>query len=99
MDLRTAFHQAPAHLRLLVVMRAVAIVAIAVILYCVDCILDIRLPLAPLGGLVGLYAALDLATLLRLRHAAAIGEREMLGQLLADVAILTAVLYLTGGER
>src|SRR4030095_14952005 len=41
--------------------------------------------------------ALDLATLLRLRHPAAIGEREMLGQLLADVAILTAVLYLTGG--
>ena len=97
MDLRTAFRQAPAHLRLLVVMRAVAIAAIAAILYCVDCILDIRLPLVPLVGLVGVYAALDLLMLLRLRHASAIGERELFGQLLADVAILTAVLYLTGG--
>src|SRR6476661_122601 len=89
MDLATAFHQAPAHLRLLVVMRASAIAAIATVYLCFDCFLDIGVPLVPVAGILGLYGLVDFATLLRLRHPA----------LLADVAILTALLYLTGGAR
>lgn len=99
MDLKAAFHQAPAHIRLLVVMRAVAIVAFATIYLCFECFLDIRVPFAAVGGILGVYALLDMATLLRLRNPAPIGARETLGQLLADVAILTALLYLTGGAR
>jgi len=99
MDLATAFRQAPAHLRLLIVMRAVAIVAIATVYLCFDCFLDIGVPLVPVAGILGLYGLVDFVTLLRLRHPAPIGEPEVLAQLLADVAILTALLYLTGGAR
>jgi two-component system, sensor histidine kinase RegB len=56
-------------------------------------------PLAAVGGILGLYGLVDAATLLRLRNPAPIGELEMLAQLLADIAILTALLYLTGGAR
>jgi len=99
MHLATHFHQAPAHLRLLIVMRAVAIVAMATVYLCFDCFLDIHVPFAAVGGVLGFYALLDVATLLRLRNPAPIGAREMLGQIVADVAILTALLYLTGGAR
>ena len=97
MDLKSAFRQAPAYLRLLIVMRAVAIAAVVAILYCFDGVLGVQLPLGPLAALIALYAALDVATLLRLP--APVTQLEMLGQLLADVAILSAVLYFTGGAR
>jgi len=99
MDLTSAFHQAPAHLRLLVVMRAVAILAMATVYLCFDCFLDIRVPFASVAGILGLYAVVDFATLLRLRSPVPLGERETLAQLLIDVAILTALLYLSGGAR
>src|SRR5215813_10909408 len=99
MDLASAFHQAPAHLRMLVVMRAVAIVAIAAVYLCFDCFLDVRVPVAAVGAILGFYAFFDFATLRRLRRPAPIGALEMLGQLLVDVAVLTAALYLTGGAR
>jgi two-component system sensor histidine kinase RegB len=99
MGLASAFHQAPAHLRMLVVMRAVAIVAFAAVYVCFDCFLDIRVPVAPVGGILGFYALFDFATLWRLRQPAPIGGLEMLGQLLVDVAVLTGLLYLTGGAR
>src|SRR5262249_17381197 len=99
MDLTAAFRQAPAHLRLLVVMRAVAIVAMGAVFLCFDCFLDIQVPFAPVGTILGLYGFVDLATLLRLRNPALIGQVEMLGQLLVDVALLSALLYLAGGAR
>jgi two-component system, sensor histidine kinase RegB len=99
MDLASASHRAPAHLRVLVVMRAVAIVAIAAVYLCFDCALHIRVPVAAVGAILGLYALVDLAALRRLRTPAPIGALEMLGQLLVDVAVLTALLYLTGGGR
>lgn len=99
MNLRATFRNAPAHLRLLIVMRAIAIVAVAVILYCLDCILEIHVPLVPVAGAIGFYALLDVATLLRLGYPAQVTQREMLAQLFVDVAILTAVLYFTGGAR
>jgi two-component system, sensor histidine kinase RegB len=99
MDLATAFQQAPAHLRLLVVMRAVAIVAMAAVYLCFDCFLDIHVPFASVAGILGVYALVDFATLLRLRSPGPIGEGETLAQLFIDVAILTALLYLSGGAR
>jgi len=99
MDLASAYQQAPPHLRLLVVMRAAAIVAMAAVYLCFDCFLDINVPFAPVAGILGVYALVDFATLLRLRSPAPIGEGETLAQLFIDVAILTALLYLTGGAR
>jgi two-component system sensor histidine kinase RegB len=99
MDLATAFRQAPAHLRLLVVMRAVAVVAMAAVYLCFDCFLDIRVPLAAVGAILGFYGLVNVAALLRLRDPAPVGEPEMLIQLLVDVSILTTLLYLTGGAR
>lgn len=99
MDLASAYQQAPAHLRLLVVMRAVAVLAIGAVYVCFDCFLDIGVPFVPVAGILGLYGAIDLATLLRLRAPAPIGERELLAHLLVDVAILSALLYLSGGAR
>ena len=99
MELATAFHQAPAHLRLLVVMRAVAIVAMAAVFVCIECFLDVRLPVPAVAGILGFYALFDFATLRRMRQPAPIDGLEMLGQLLVDVAVLSALLYLTGGAR
>ena len=97
MNLAIAFRQAPPHLRLLVVMRAVAIFSMAAVYLCFECFLDIQVPFAAVSGVLGLYGLLDAATLMRLRNPAPVGESEMLVQLLADLAILTALLYLTGG--
>ena len=80
-------------------MRAAAIAAMAAVYLCFDCFLDIGVPYVPVAAILGLYGAIDFATLLRLRAPAPIGEREMLVQLLVDVAILSALLYLTGGAR
>ena len=99
MDLRATFRHAPAYLRLLIVMRAIAIVALALILYCFDCILEIHVPLVPVAALIGFYALVDVATLVRVGRASPVTEPEMLAQLLVDVAILTGVLYFTGGAR
>jgi two-component system sensor histidine kinase RegB len=97
MDLKTAFRQAPDYLRLLIVMRAVAIVAIALTVYCLASILEIPIPVVPLVVVIDLYAALAVATVLRLGHSAPVTQLEMLVQLLLDVAFLNAVLYLSGG--
>jgi two-component system sensor histidine kinase RegB len=98
MNVKVMFRRAPAHLRMLVLMRAAAILAEALILYCADCILEIQIPLAPVLGVIGFYALLDFATFLRLAHPAPVTELEMLAQLLVDAALLTALLYFTGGE-
>lgn len=80
-------------------MRAVAIVAIAAVYLCFDCFLDLHVPLAAVGPILGFYAVVNVGTLLRLRNPASIGEREMLALLLIDVGVLSALLYLTGGAR
>ena len=99
MNLQAAFRDAPGYLRLLIVMRAIAIVALAGILYCSDCILEIHVPLVPVAGLIGFYALVDVATVLRLAHPAPVTDPEMFAQLLVDVALLSALLYFTGGAR
>jgi two-component system sensor histidine kinase RegB len=97
MDLKTAFQRAPEYLRLLIVMRAIALVVIALTVYCLASILEIPIPVVPLVVVIDLYAALAVATVLRLGHTAPVTRLEMFMQLLLDVAFLNAVLYFSGG--
>ena len=59
---------------------------------------DTLLPLAAMGTIVVLQAAVNVRTWLRLRKSAAVSEGELFLELLADVAALTALLYLSGGS-
>jgi two-component system sensor histidine kinase RegB len=60
-------------------------------------VLGIELPMLALGATIGVLALINLATWLRLKRSVPVSDREILAQLVADVALLTATLYLTGG--
>lgn len=60
---------------------------------------EFPLPMPPVLSVVALFAALNTATLLRLRHLGrGVGERELFLHLLSDVLILAALLHFTGGS-
>lgn len=59
--------------------------------------LGIPLHIAPIATSLGGMALLNLITLLRLRQPETLGEKELLLQLLGDIAILTLLFYFTGG--
>lgn len=59
--------------------------------------LDIALPLAPLLGLIALQLVINVATLARMRAARPASQGELFLQLLLDVALLSALLYFSGG--
>jgi two-component system, sensor histidine kinase RegB len=92
------FSDTSASLRRLFILRSVAIagqalaIALAVILF------DLSLPVTAMGAVIGLLIALNLRTWTRLRKPGAVGDGELFAELLADVAALTALLYLSGGS-
>lgn len=59
--------------------------------------LGIALPLWPLAAMISTHAGINLLTWQRLRHDVRITDRDLLAQLILDVAVFTALLYLTGG--
>lgn len=54
-------------------------------------------PAAAIAAVAALLAAANVATAWRLRQAPPVAEREVLGQVLLDVAALTAAFYYAGG--
>ncbi len=60
--------------------------------------LHIALPLPALLALIGLQALINAATWLRMRWARPAEQAELFMQLLLDVAVLTALLYFSGGS-
>ena len=56
-----------------------------------------RFPIPPLAAAVGLMLMLNAATWWRLTRSGPLGDREILIQLLLDMAILTGLFYGTGG--
>ncbi len=60
--------------------------------------LDVRLPLAAIGTVITALAVFNLITWLRVGRASEPTHEEVLIQLLADVAALSGLLYLTGGR-
>ncbi|MGB5082552.1 MAG: hypothetical protein WBO23_17625, partial [Burkholderiales bacterium] len=57
----------------------------------------VSVPLVPLAGAVLFLLSTATLAFLRLRHPQPVSEREIFGQLLADAATLTWILYFTGG--
>jgi two-component system sensor histidine kinase RegB len=59
--------------------------------------LNIDLPLAQMGVVVGLFVAVNVLCVLRLRWPREVTSHELLAGLVFDAAVLTALLYLSGG--
>ncbi|HUL41242.1 MAG TPA: ATP-binding protein [Burkholderiales bacterium] len=85
------------NLRQLALFRSIAITGQVITVAFVHDGLDIPLPLFPLAGAIGFLALFNLATWLRLRDLRSVSDREFFLQLLVDVAVLTVLLYFTGG--
>ncbi len=60
-------------------------------------LLGIELPLLSMGGVICALVALNIASIIWIRHRAQISNRELLLALMLDVGALTAQLYLSGG--
>jgi two-component system sensor histidine kinase RegB len=86
------------NLRRLLGLRAIALAGLGLTLWFVVARLGMRLPLPPLVGVLSGMLLLSLATLWRLRRAWPVQDRELFGQLLLDVASLTALFYFSGGS-
>jgi two-component system, sensor histidine kinase RegB len=101
MDCEASSSRARRHLRQLVRMRWLAIGIVAALVYSTHSALDIHVPLVSLIATLGAYALVNAASALRLQDAwrqrFIVSERELLVQLLIDVAALSALLYFTGG--
>lgn len=85
------------NLRRLFILRWIALAATAGVIALAQRIAGIELPVLALGVVLGCDAVLNAWTGWRLRSARAVGEPELFLQLLADVAVLTGVLYFSGG--
>jgi len=86
------------NLRRLLGLRAITLIGLGLTLWFAVARLGMPLPLAPLAGVLGGMLALSLGTLWRLRRAWPVQDRELFGQLLLDVASLTALFYFSGGS-
>lgn len=92
------FPDTSANLRRLFILRSIAIggqalaVAAAVVLF------GMPLPVAPMAAVIGALAAVNFRTWWRLRGGVAVGDAALFAELLADVAALTVLLYLSGGS-
>jgi len=85
------------NLRRLFMLRNVAIIGQLLAVYITQIYLNIALPVLSIGLVIFTFALFNLFTLLRIRWGGEVSQLEFLFQLLADVFILTALLYLTGG--
>jgi two-component system sensor histidine kinase RegB len=88
---------ARANLRQLAFLRVIAIAGQVTTVYTTYDFLEIRVPLAPLAGAIVFLALANAATFLRLRHPRPVTEPELYAQILVDVAVLTVLLYFSGG--
>ena len=85
------------NLRQLAVFRTIAITGQIITVAFVHGGLEIPLRLFPLAGGIGFLALVNLATWLRLTLPGSVSDRELFSQLLVDIAVLTVLLYFTGG--
>jgi len=85
------------NLRRLFMLRNIEIVGQLIAIYVTQTYLNIALPLLPIGFIIFTFALFNLFTLFRLCWGENISQLEFFFQLLVDVFILTALLYLTGG--
>ena len=86
------------NLRRLLGLRAITLAGLGLALWFVVVRLGMPLPVAPLAGVLTGMFVISLTTLWRLRCAWPVQDRELFGQLLLDVASLTALFYFSGGS-
>jgi len=86
------------NLRRLLLLRAITLAGLGLAFWFVMTRLDLPLPVAPLAAVLTGMLVISLATLGRLRCAWPVQDRELFGQLLLDVASLTALFYFSGGS-
>jgi len=96
-EVTAEFLAARGNLRLLAILRAIAVAAQTATVFATRDLLHVPLDLELMLVPIGLLAALDAATFVRLRISRHVTHGELCAQLLADVAALTALLYLAGG--
>lgn len=85
------------NLNRLFVLRNIAIAGQLMAVYASIYMLEQALPVVLLGMVISTHAMFNLFTRFRLQWGGRISQIEFLLQLLADVAVLTTLLYLTGG--
>lgn len=85
------------NLRRLFMLRNIAIAGQVVVLLVVSYGLHMNLPLVPMAAVVLALATANFLTWRRLYHPMPVSDIELFGQLLLDVAALTALLYYSGG--
>ena len=85
------------NLRRLIWLRGVAIAGLAFMLAGAGPLFHIVVPLTVPLDLLLIWAALNLLTWMRLRYGKSVSNGELLAQLAADLAMLTAFLAFTGG--
>lgn len=86
------------NLRRLVALRYIVIAGQALALFGASRVSDWAIQVVPVALTLVVFALVNLLTHIRLRHTPTVTNPELFGQLLVDVAALTAVLYFTGGS-
>jgi len=85
------------NLHRLFMLRNIAITGQLVAVYVTQIVLHIPLPILSISLVIFTLALFNLFTVFRLRWGGKVTQLEFLLQLLVDVLVLTALLYLTGG--
>lgn len=85
------------HLRRLVAARWGVLAGMALLAWTAARLLAIPLPLWPLAAVLAVAAGFNGLLQFRLRQANAASQWELLSQLLLDIALLSALVFLTGG--
>ncbi len=85
------------NLRRLVALRWVALAVMAITVAAVRAVYIESLEIAPIGWIITVAAALNVWTSWRVRQPRQVPDSAVFFQLLADTAVLTGVLYFTGG--
>lgn len=81
----------------LIALRWLAVAGQTTTIFLVRFGMGIAIPIAPLLGVVAALVMLNLASIAWANHRTGLTNAEMFAALLADVAALTALLYLSGG--
>ncbi len=93
-----AFSDTSANLRRLFVLRSIAIAGQALAIAVAVGMFATPLPVGTMAAVIAALIGVNLRTWVRLRNSAPVGDAELFAELLADVAALTALLYLSGGS-
>jgi two-component system, sensor histidine kinase RegB len=91
------FAPSPENLKRLVVLRWAIIAVLLIAVFAARRWLHLHAPIEPVLATIGAMAVLNAATQLRLRFPWPLARFECLGQIVADVALLGAFCYFSGG--